>query len=137
VSPQYEERHVHHFQVSGGTSSTTPSAVSASVVTVPQPSPDHDPWAIQDVSGTQHVVASSRSAPTRWSPGVKPEACLQLDSTETLPQCAGDAPDWFRLIGHLVHEVQSANAELKSISANIVEILSSTRAQGSVQNAME
>ena len=130
VSPQTEERHVHHLQVSGGTSSMTPSAVSATVVTFPQLDPDHDPWAIQDVSGTQYVDASSQSAPTRCSPGVEPEASLQLASSETLPQCAGDAPDYFRLIGQLVREVHLANVQLKSISAVVAEILSSTRTQG-------
>ena len=137
VPPQCAERHVHRLQVSSGTSSTTPSASSATVVTVPQPIPEHDPWAVQEGSGTQCVAAPSQSTPTRCAPCVKPEARLLLASSESLPQCPGDASDLSHFMIRLMHEVQSANVQLETISANVVEILNNTRAQNGVPNAME
>ena len=97
--PQNEEGDAQHLVVSVSNSSTTPPCVSASVVSVPQPSPDHDPWGIHDGSCAQHVITSSRSTPTGWSPTFKPEACLQLAPPEALPQSAGDVQHLVSVIG--------------------------------------
>jgi hypothetical protein len=66
-----------------------------------------------------------------------PEERLLLASSEPLPQRPGDASDLSLLLMRLMHEVQSANVQLETISANVVEILNSTRAQNGVPNAME